>query len=114
MEERRKCTRMKLISQIVIKRIDEEKPDELAEINILDVSRTGIGFACSKALEIGAIYEAYLRIWTQEVLHAFIEIVRIEKKEQGFSYGGIFIGMPAVDGARIEVYNTVETLGKNN
>ena len=35
-------------------------------------------------------------------------------KEQGFSYGGIFIGMPAVDGARIEVYNTVETLGKNN
>ena len=65
MEERRKCNRMKLISQIVIKRIDEEKPDELVEINILDVSRTGIGFACSKALEIGAIYEAYLRIWTQ-------------------------------------------------
>ena len=114
MEERRKCNRMKLISQIVIKRIDEEKPDELAEINILDVSRTGIGFACSKALEIGAIYEAYLRIWTQEVLHAFIEIVRIEKKEQGFSYGGMFIGMHAVDRASIEVYNTVETLGKTN
>ena len=50
MEERRKCNRMKLISQIVIKRIDEEKPDELAEINILDVSRTGIGFACSLSL----------------------------------------------------------------
>ena len=38
MEERRKCNRMKLISQIVIKRIDEEKPDELAEINILDTA----------------------------------------------------------------------------
>lgn len=114
MEERRKSNRMKLISQIVIKRIDEEKPDELAEINILDVSKTGIGFTCDKALEIGAVYEAHLRIWTQEVLHAFIEIVRIEKKDQGFSYGGIFIGMPAVDCVRIEVYNTVETLGKNN
>ena len=29
----------------------------------------------------GAIYEAYLTIWTKEVLHAVVEIVRIEKKE---------------------------------
>ena len=110
MEERRKCNRMKLISQIVIKRIDEEKPDELAEINILDVSRTGIGFACSKALEIGAIYEAYLRIWTQEVLHAFLEIVRIEKAADGFTYGAIFIGMPELEASRIQLYDTINNL----
>ena len=77
-----------------------------------NMSKTGIGFTCDKALEIGAVYEAYLRIWTQEVLHAFLEIVRIEKKSEGFSYGGIFIGMPEMDAARIEVYDTVENMNQ--
>ncbi|MBR5798484.1 MAG: PilZ domain-containing protein [Lachnospiraceae bacterium] len=113
MEERRKSNRRELVSTIVVKRLDNPALNEQVEIDIVDVSKTGIGFSCSKALEIGAVYEAYLRIWTQEVLHAFLEIVRIEKKGSGFGYGGIFIGMPEMDAARIEVYDTVETLNEN-
>ena len=60
-----------------------------------------------KPLQIGAVYEAFLTIWTKEVLHAFIEIVRIVKEDATYSYGGIFIGMPEMDAARIEVYDTV-------
>jgi hypothetical protein len=56
---------------------------------------------------MGAVYEAYLTIWTKEVIHAFIEIVRIEKVEEGYEFGGLFIGMPEVDLQRIEVYNIV-------
>lgn len=41
------------------------------------------------------------------MLHAFIEIVRIVKEDATYSYGGIFIGMPEMDAARIEVYDTV-------
>jgi hypothetical protein len=33
--------------------------------------------------------------------------VRADKNEDGFVYGGIFIGMPEMDAARIEVYQTV-------
>lgn len=110
MEERRKSNRRKLTSKIIIKRLGGIDMDETEEIDITDVSKTGIGFTCSKALEIGAVYEAYLRIWTQEVLHAFLEIVRIEKKEDHFSYGGIFIGMPEMDAVRIDVYDTVENM----
>ena len=68
----------------------------------IDVSKSGIGFSCKEPLSISAIYEGYLTIWTKEVLHAFVEIVRIEKKENAYEYGAIFIGMPEMESSRIE------------
>ncbi len=109
MEERRRANRRKLVSKLVVKRLDRNEQKEV-EIDIVDVSKSGIGFQCEQLLGIGAVYEGFLRIWTQEVIHAFLEIVRIEKKEEGFHYGAIFIGMPASDASRIEVYDTVESL----
>lgn len=112
MEERRKSNRRELISTLIVKRLDDGRNEE-ATIDIADVSKSGIGFNCNELLEIGAVYEANLRIWTQEVLHAFLEIVRIEKKGQGYNYGAVFIGMPGMDASRIEVYDTVENLTRS-
>ncbi len=109
MEERRRNNRIKLTSTLLIKRLDRDTQD-LVEIDILDVSKSGVGFSCSKPLEIGAVYESHLRIWTQEVLHAFLEIVRIEKVADGFVYGAIFVGMPEMEASRIEVYDTINNL----
>ncbi|MCR5596032.1 MAG: PilZ domain-containing protein [Lachnospiraceae bacterium] len=108
MEERRRSERHPLESSIVIKRLDGTNPEEVA-IEITDVSKTGIGFTCSEALQIGAVYESFLKIWTQETIHAFVEIVRIEKiADKTFSYGCMFIGMPEMDNSRIMVYETVQ------
>ncbi|MDD6491931.1 MAG: PilZ domain-containing protein [Firmicutes bacterium] len=112
MEERRKSNRIELISTLVVKRLDNGT-DREAQIEIVDVSKTGIGFSCNELLEIGAVYEAFLRIWTQEVIHSFLEIVRIEKKGPSYNYGAVFIGMPEMDASRIEVYDTVESLKKS-
>lgn len=49
-----------------------------------------------------------LTIWTKEILHAFVEIVRIEKLDGTFGYGSIFVGMPEMDSSRIEVYQMFE------
>lgn len=106
MDERRKNKRMELTSSITVKRLDGGNATHI-DIDIIDVSKTGVGFSCNEALEIGAVYESDLRIWTQEVLHAFLEIVRIEKKGNEYLYGAIFIGMPEMDSARIETYETV-------
>ena len=108
MDERRRSNRIQLESKLIVKRIGTLPAEEEVIIDVVDVSKTGVGFTCSKPLEIGAVYEAFLCIWTKEVLHAFLEIVRIEKKEDHFAYGAIFIGMPEMDAARIEVYETVE------
>ncbi len=107
MEERRKSKRSELRSSLVMKRLDQGS--EEVGIDILDVSKTGVGFNSDRKLEIGAVYESYLTIWTKEVLHAFLEIRRIEKiAEDSYNYGAIFVGMPEMDAARIEVYQTVE------
>lgn len=107
MEERRKARRTQLQSRIVVKRLDGGVSEEVG-IDVVDVSKSGVGFTCDRALTIGAVYESYLTIWTKEVLHAILEIVRIEKKESTIAYGAIFVGMPEMDAARIEVYQMVE------
>lgn len=107
MVEKRKSKRTELLSKIVLKRLDGGKIED-APIDVTDVSKTGVGFTSKKPLAIGAVYECFLTIWTKEVLHAFVEIVRIEKIGDEYSYGGIFIGMPEMDAARIETYQTVE------
>lgn len=106
MEERRRSKRTKLNSVLMIKRLDSEEEQEIA-IEINDVSKTGIGFVCEEPLAIGNVYESYLTIWTKEVLHAFLRIVRIEMIDGEFHYGAVFIGMPEMDAARIEVYQTI-------
>lgn len=107
MEERRKNKRIELESRLIIKRLDGGGVAEEVAIEVVDVSKTGVGFNCTLPLEIGAVYEAYLTIWTKEVIHAFLEIVRIVKEDDTFKYGAIFIGMPEMDAARIMVYDTV-------
>ena len=114
MEERRRNKRIELDGKLLLKRLDgANSSEEEISIDIIDVSKTGVGFSCEKQLEIGAVYESYLRIWTQEVIHAFLEIVRIEKSGSSYIYGTIFIGMPEMDASRIAVYETVSSMEDN-
>lgn len=106
MEERRKSKRTELNSRLVIKRLDNNDEQDVI-IDIVDVSKTGVGFVCTEPLAIGNVYESFLTIWTKEVIHAFLRIVRIEMVEGTFHYGAVFIGMPEMDAARIEVYQTI-------
>ncbi|MDE7202943.1 MAG: PilZ domain-containing protein [Lachnospiraceae bacterium] len=106
MEERRRSKRTDLKSKLLAKRLDSSAQEEIG-VDVKNVSKTGIGFYCDEILDIGAVYEAYLTIWTKEVIHAFIEIVRIEKVVDTYDYGGLFIGMPEFDLQRIDVFNVV-------
>lgn len=106
MEERRGSKRTELKSKLLVKRLDSSEQEEVG-VEVKNVSKTGIGFYCDEILDMGAVYEAYLTIWTKEVIHAFIEIVRIEKVVDTYEYGGLFIGMPEIDLQRIDVYNVV-------
>lgn len=106
MQERRKSKRSPLDSTLIIKRLDDNTAKEVT-IDINDVSKGGVGFTCKEVLQIGTIYESYLTIWTKEVLHAFLQIVRIEMKENGYVYGATFVGLPEMDASRIAVYQTI-------
>lgn len=107
MSDRRKSKRTEMHSTLIMKRLDGSMDQEVL-INIVDVSKGGVGFTCDQPLKIGAVYESYMTIWTKEVIHAFLQIVRIELEgKDNYSYGATFVGMPEMDSKRIEVYQTV-------
>ncbi|RKI86631.1 PilZ domain-containing protein [bacterium 0.1xD8-71] len=111
MEERRKNRRLELSSRLLIKRLDQDGGAKEVNIEVTDVSKTGVGFLSEEPLEIGSVYESFLTIWTKEVLHAFIEVIRMEKRADGrLFYGAIFIGMTETEASRIETYSTIETM----
>lgn len=90
-----------------MKRLDGNSTDEEIDIEIVDVSKSGVGFVTNKQLTIGAVYESFLQIWTKEVIHAFLLIARIELRDDTYFYGASFVGMPEMDAQRIEVYQTI-------
>lgn len=111
MDDRRKAKRTELHSTLIMKRLDDNTNQEVS-IEIVDVSKGGIGFVCDTPLKIGAVYESYLTIWTKEVIHAFIQIVRIELSGNNqYNYGASFVGMPEMEASRIEVY---QAFSENN
>lgn len=112
MEEKRHSQRSELTSTLVIKRLDSADAGMQVTIDITDVSKGGVGFTCSQALEIGAVYESFLEIWTKEVLHTFLEIVRIEKTDDGYIYGSSFVGLPEMEAQRIATYQTVTNMNQ--
>ena len=93
-------------SRLLIKRLDGNEHTKV-DIEIVDVSKTGVGFIAKYPLQIGEVYESYLTIWTKEVLHVFLQIVRMDRKGSDYIYGAMFIGMTETDAARIAVYQTI-------
>ena len=106
-QDRRRNKRTSMPTKLVIKKVGGSSGNGEVSVEIVDVSKTGVGFNCNEPLQIGEVYESYLTLWTKEVLHALLQVVRIELTNDGYSYGAIFIGMPEMDAARIEVYQTV-------
>lgn len=98
---------------MIMNRLDDGGNQQVA-IEIVDVSKGGVGFVCDQPLKIGAVYESYLTIWTKEVIHAFLQIVRIELSgKDEYSYGASFVGMPEMEAKRIEVYQTISESSRN-
>ncbi len=112
MEEKRRDRRMALSAKLFIKNMNDDsvKEDEV-EIEVLNVSKTGVGFICNIPLSIGAVYESHLKIWTDEVIHAFLRVVRIEQtEEERYICGTTFMGLPEMNAKRIEIYEMLNRI----
>ena len=114
MEEKRHAKRMDLECKLLLKRLDNVDGNAReVKVDVKDVSKTGIGFSSDEQLTMGSVYECLLRIWTGEVLHTFVEIIRIVPKGGTNFYGGIFIGMTEMDQNRIQIYSNFSEINKN-
>ncbi|MCR4591055.1 MAG: PilZ domain-containing protein [Lachnospiraceae bacterium] len=104
---RRRYKRYTLNVKLFMTRVDDDKGIGIP-VEVLDISTAGVGFFCEQELMNGVIYKANIKIWTGDVIPAFINVVRVSRQEDGYIYGGIFIGMPESDSCRIAVYETYQ------
>ena len=104
MEEKRKNKRsdLKVTAELTV--ISVGGGNRVVEADVTDLSPTGIGFVCPDELEIGAVCQTKIKIWTEETIPAIVKIVRCIAKEGQNIYGGIFVGMENSDILRIQVY----------
>ena len=62
---------------------------------------TGVQTCALPIFEVGTHYNTKIQIWTKEIIDVLIEIVRCEELEDGYRYGGIFIGMSRSEERRV-------------
>ncbi len=110
MEEKRKSRRIVLDAVLVMQRIDSGR-DDIVPVEVLNLSRTGIGFKCARVLEINSVYEAELTIWTKEIIHTFINVTRLDNAGEENVYGATFVGMPEADVSKIAIYDMFDAAG---
>ncbi|MCR5784228.1 MAG: PilZ domain-containing protein [Eubacterium sp.] len=115
MEERRKHKRLELNAKIEIERLDNGGVTtvKMANVNVTDLSMSGMGFTSDERLEVGSYYDVKLTIWTKETIDAVLEIVREVDATDGvhkYQYGGSFIGMTETDALKIEIYQIFNEL----
>ena len=96
--------RMELSATLVIKPIGSKGEGSPTAVQIVDVSKTGIGFQTPVKLQKDMTYEVDVTLWTKETIHAFMNIAREVPTNGGYIYGATFIGMSQTDMQRIAVY----------
>lgn len=112
MEEKRRNKRLDLKVSVQLERLDQDGITTLKyiDVDVTDISRSGIGFNAKQSLEIGSYYDTKIQIWTKEVVDAVIEIVRCEEKDGYYHYGCVFIGMTDTDALKIDIYQIFNDL----
>lgn len=106
MEEKRKHKRLDLDVSIQLEQLDDDgvATRSFMHVDVADISRCGLGFKTDNTLEIGTYYDTKIQIWTKEIVDGVIEIVRRQKIDGGYKYGGEFIGMSDADALKIDIY----------
>ncbi|MFT3982972.1 MAG: PilZ domain-containing protein [Lachnospiraceae bacterium] len=112
MEEKRRNRRIVLDAFLVMQRIDSGK-DDIIPVEVLNLSKTGIGFKCKRILEINSVYETELTIWTKEIIHTFVNITRLDTDGEDNVYGATFVGMTEADAGKIAIYDMFDAANVN-
>ena len=116
MDEKRNSRRLDLDVTVELERIDDNKGIttlKLVQVDITDLSKSGIGFSSPVELEVGSYYNTKLQIWTKENIEAVIEIVRRVELDGVYHYGAKFIGMIESDALKIDIYQIFYEYNEN-
>lgn len=101
MEERRREKRMSIKLSLEINELYKQDYVSVANINapieVLDISKSGIGFSSESKLPIGYYFNANINLGDKETLHTVVKIIRSRPIDDNkIMYGCEFVGMAEI------------------
>ena len=113
--EKRWAKRMSINAKIKLQTIKNNKAVAFElnkndiEVEVLNISKGGMGFKTAEYLPLNSYYEAKVVLWTRESFVSIIEIVRMENDgtDEKNTYGCKFVGLSPADQFKIDVYQIV-------
>lgn len=110
MEEKRRDKRMPIKLSLEIN--DLYKQDYIHVINInapievVNISKSGIGFSSESKLPLGFYFNASINLGEKETLHSVVKIIRTQPMDDKLTmYGCEFIGMAEILSFIFEAYD---------
>ena len=109
-QEKRRSKRLPIQLQLVVSKLFKQEATETVEINepiqVVDISKMGIGFTTTNDLPLDYYFNAKLELGSPEnSLYCVIQIIRKQEKEDGaILYGCEFVGMAPVLGTIFDEY----------
>ncbi|MFW6015464.1 MAG: PilZ domain-containing protein [bacterium] len=108
MKEKRKHKRLgiKLELQIdsLFKQNNVTLEDLNVDINVVNISKSGIGFKCKEELPLNYYFNAKIELDEQDYFYAVIKIIRKEKIEDEYIFGCVFVGLAHFLADKVDKY----------
>ena len=67
-----------------------------APIEVIDISKAGIGFVSASVLPVGYYFNARLVLAGEDALNCVVRIIRQQKVEEGYIYGCEIVGTASI------------------
>lgn len=101
MQERRRAKRMPVTLTLDIINLYKQDNVQVANINapieVVNISKTGIGFRSESVLPVGYYFNANINLMNEDTLHCVVQIVRSQPMEGNMNmYGCEFVGMATI------------------
>ncbi len=115
MQEKRRSKRLPIQLELVVSKLFKQEAAASVEVNepiqVVDVSKLGIGFVTTNDFPINYYFNAKLELGSPEnSLYCVVQIIRKQPKEDNLiSYGCEFIGLAPVLGTIFDEYEKILT-----
>ena len=94
--EKRWPAKLELEISSLFKQDNVKVEDINAPIEVVDVSKAGIGFNTTSKLPLGYYFNARLVLAENDTLNCVVRIIRQQKTEDGFFYGCEIVGTASI------------------
>ena len=111
MEERRKNRRLPIKLEIEIDKLFKQDNKIIHDINesieVINISKTGIGFLCKDELPLEYYFNAKIEFNEVKYFYCVLKIIRKESAEDSNLFGCEFVGLAEFLASKVDEYETL-------